>query len=122
MIEAQMQDPMLINTALIPSVEIKNLASTFLAVVKAFYDDPRNEQEFQEWKQRREETCRRYVYAGDKRAVPLWMSHAAGMMKTWRILQPFRHRLLVPYQSPPCMYFSCISIPWMTPSTRSLSA
>lgn len=39
----------------IPGTEVQNLAMTFLSAVRRFYEDPKNEAAFQEWKRRREQ-------------------------------------------------------------------
>ena len=44
-----------IDTSLISTADIQNLAITFLGAVKKFYEDPRNEEMFQAWKRQREE-------------------------------------------------------------------
>ena len=42
-----------IDCSQIPSTDLKNLATTFLAAVTKFYEDPGNDAAFQEWKKRR---------------------------------------------------------------------
>lgn len=54
--EALMQNPMEIDPSLISQAEIQNIAISFLAAVKRFYEDPKNAAEFQEWKQRKKST------------------------------------------------------------------
>lgn len=40
----------------IPSSDVKNLCRTLTAAVKAFYDDPKNCERFEEWQRSRKET------------------------------------------------------------------
>ena len=49
-----MQNPMEINLSQIPPAESRNLAISFLEAIRKFYDDPKNEAEFQAWKKQRE--------------------------------------------------------------------
>ena len=51
--EAMIQDPMKIDVSIIPSSDIQNLAFTFLAAVKNYYEDPENEKRFQDWLQKK---------------------------------------------------------------------
>ena len=41
---------MALDYSLVPAVDRRNLAATFLEAVKRFYADPENERKFQEWK------------------------------------------------------------------------
>lgn len=47
-------NPVKINTAAMPRIEIKLLCSTFLEQIKAFYQDPENVAAFEAWKKQRE--------------------------------------------------------------------
>lgn len=42
-----------IDTTLIPAVEVQVLCATVLDAVNRFYEDPENQKRFQEWQQRR---------------------------------------------------------------------
>lgn len=42
-------NPVKINTAAIPKIEVKLLCSTFLDAIEAFYEDPKNQTAFEEW-------------------------------------------------------------------------
>ena len=42
---------MALDYSLVPTVDRRNLAATFLEAVKRFYADPENERKFQEWLQ-----------------------------------------------------------------------
>lgn len=44
-----------IDVSQIPPVERKNLAKTFLEAVERFFDDPKNLQDFEEWKKSQED-------------------------------------------------------------------
>ena len=48
-------EQMKIKISEIPNAEIQNLAMTFLSAVRRFYEDPKNEAAFQEWKRRKEQ-------------------------------------------------------------------
>lgn len=52
-------DPVKINTAAMPKVEVKLLCSTFLEQVKAFYEDPQNVAAFEAWRKARQEQAGR---------------------------------------------------------------
>ena len=41
---------MALDYSLVPAVDRRNIAATFLEAVKRFYADPENERKFQEWK------------------------------------------------------------------------
>lgn len=47
-------DPVKIDTAAMPKIEIRLLCSTFLEQIKAFYEDPENAAAFEAWKKQRE--------------------------------------------------------------------
>ena len=48
-------NPVKIDTAAMPKIEIKLLCSTFLEQVEAFYEDPENMAAFEAWKKAQEE-------------------------------------------------------------------
>ena len=47
-------NPVKIDTAAMPKIEIKLLCSTFLEQIKAFYQDPENVAALETWKKERE--------------------------------------------------------------------
>ena len=47
-------DPVKIDTAAMPKIEVRLLSSTFLEQIKAFYEDPENAAAFEAWKKQRE--------------------------------------------------------------------
>ena len=48
-------DPVKIDTAAMPKIEIRLLCSTFLEQIKAFYEDTENAAAFEAWKKQRED-------------------------------------------------------------------
>ena len=49
-----MQNTIKIDTSLIPPVEARNLAATFLKFIEVLSEDPEIMREFEEWKKREE--------------------------------------------------------------------
>lgn len=41
----------------VPPADVRNLSITFLAAVKRFYEDPKNLEDFEKWKARRDQTA-----------------------------------------------------------------